>query len=108
MECLVCEGKMKRKKAPYEIGNRSLGVFEADVCSSCGEIFFTEESSDKIDKIAKEAGMWGLEKKGKIGYSGNSLIVRIPKKVAEFMKLKKGKDITIKPEDKKRLVIEIE
>ncbi len=108
MECPVCEGKMERKKAPYELGNRSLGVFEADVCSSCGEIFFTEESSDKIDKIAKEAGLWGLEKKGKIGYSGNSLIVRIPKKVAEFMKLKKGKDITIKPEDKKRLVIEIE
>lgn len=108
MKCPVCEGKMERKKVPYEIGRVNLGVFEADVCSSCGEIFFTEESSDAIDRKAKKTGLWGLEKKGKIGYSGNSLIVRIPKKVAEFMELKKGEEITIKPEDKKRLVIETE
>ncbi len=108
MKCPICEGYMKRKKAPYTVGNVKLGIFGADVCSSCGEIFFTEKSSDAIDKKAKEFGLWGLEKKGKIGYSGNSLIVRIPKKVAEFMKLKKGGGILIKPEDKKRLVIEIE
>lgn len=66
------------------------------------------QASDAIDAKAKELGLWGLEKKGKIGYSGNSLIVRIPKRVAEFMKLKKGEDIVIKPEDKRRLVIEVE
>ncbi|UZE92124.1 MAG: YgiT-type zinc finger protein [Methanosarcinales archaeon] len=108
MKCPICEEGMERKKVPYTIGSVKLGTFEADVCSSCGEIFFTEKSSDAIDRKAKELGVWGLEKKGRIGYSGNSLIVRIPKKVAEFMKLKKGEGILIKPEDKKRLVIEIE
>jgi hypothetical protein len=99
---------MERKKIPYSIGGVDLGTFDADACTSCGEVFFTEEASDAIDAKAKEMGLWGLEKKGKIGYSGNSLIVRIPKKVAEFMKLKKGERIIIKPEDKKRLVIEVE
>lgn len=108
MKCPICEGKIKRKEAPYSIGGVSLGIFDARVCTSCGEVFFTEASSDAIDAKAKERGLWGLEKKGKIGYSGNSLIVRIPKKVAEFMKLKKGEGIVIKPEDKRRLVIEIE
>ncbi len=108
MKCPMCEGDMERKKVPYTVGSVKLGTFEADVCPSCGEIFFTEKSSDAIDKEAKELGLWGLERKGKIGYSGNSLIVRIPKKVAEFMKLKKGGEILIKPEDKKRLIIEIE
>ena len=108
MECPICEKTMKRKKVPYSIGDISLDDYEADVCSSCGEVFFTEESSDAIDKKAKEIGIWGLEKKGKIGYSGNSLIVRIPKNVADFMNLKKGKGIVIKPEDKKHLLIEIE
>ncbi len=108
MKCPICEGEMERKKAPYAVGGIELGTFEADACSGCGEVFFTEASSDAIDRIAKERGLWGLEKKGKLGYSGNSLIVRIPKKVVEFMKLERGKEILIKPEDKKRLVIEIE
>ncbi len=108
MECPICEGRMGRKQVPYSIGGVDLGTFDADVCASCSEVFFTEAASDTIDAKAKEMGLWGLEKKGKIGYSGNSLIVRIPKKVAEFMKLKKGEDITIKPEDKKRLVIEVD
>jgi len=56
---------------------------------------------DAIDKKAKEIGLWGLEKRGKIGYSGNSLIIRIPKKVVDFMELKKGANIIIKPEGKK-------
>lgn len=98
---------MERKKIPYSIGGVKLGVFEADVCS-CGEVFFTEKSSDAIDGKAKESGLWGLEKRGKVGYSGNSLIIRIPKKVAEFMNLKKGGDIRVRPEGKRRLVIEIE
>jgi len=108
MKCPICEEDLERKNVPYTVGDVKLGTFEADICSSCGEIFFTEKSSDAIDKKAREFGLWGLERKGKIGYSGNSLIVRIPKKVAEFMKLKKGGGILIKPEDKKRLVIEIE
>ncbi len=108
MECPICEGSMERKKVPYKIGGAELGNFEADVCTSCGEVFFTEKSSNAIDKKAKDAGLWGLEKRGKISYSGNSLIVRIPKKVAEFMNLKSGIEISIKPEDKKRLVIEVE
>lgn len=68
MKCPVCEGSLVRKKIPYKIGYYNLGNFEADICSSCGETFFTEKSSDTIDKKAKEAGLWGPEKKGKIGY----------------------------------------
>ncbi|MFQ5815996.1 MAG: hypothetical protein ACE5G7_05815 [Candidatus Hydrothermarchaeaceae archaeon] len=108
MDCPICECSMERKKIPYQIGSVKLGSFEADVCTSCGEVFFTEKSSDAIDKKAKEDGLWGLGKKGKIGYSGNSLIVRIPKKVAEFMNLETGVEILIKPEGKRRLVIEVE
>lgn len=108
MECPVCDGELVRRKVPYIVGEVNIGTFEADVCAACDEVFFTEASSDDIDMKAKEIGIWGLEKKGKIGYSGNSLIVRIPKKVAEFMGLEKGEGITIKPQDKKHLIIEIE
>lgn len=99
MKCPICNGKLERKKASYNFGSVSFGVFDADACSKCGEVFFTEESSDAIDAKAKSLGLWGLEKK--------SMIVRIPKSIAEFMKLRKGEEILIRPEDSKKLVIEI-
>jgi len=99
---------MKRSKAEYSYYDTSLGKFDAEVCEECGEAFFTEEASDKIDALAREKGLWGMERRTKISYSGNSLIVRIPKDIAEFMNLVKGEDITIHPEGKGKLVVEID
>ena len=99
---------MERKKTEFRFGNITLGIFDADICSKCGEKFFTEEASDEIDKKSKQLGLWGLSSKTKIGYSGNSLIVRIPKSISDFLKLETGEDVTIHPEGKNRLIIEIE
>lgn len=57
MKCPVCEGKVERKEVPYSIGGVNLGTFDADVCASCGEVFFTEASSDTIDAKAKKMGL---------------------------------------------------
>jgi len=97
---------MKKVKEPYSYANIKLGEFEAEKCPKCNETFFTEISSDEIDKRAKELGLWGIGQSGKIGYSGNSLILRIPKKIAKFLKLKKGEEIFIHPEGENRLVVE--
>ncbi len=99
---------MVKKKAPYSYYDIDLGEFDADICKGCGEVFFTEEASDLIDKVAKEMGLWGLEHDSKISYSGNSLMVRIPKDIVEFMQLKKGEKIKIHPEGKTRLVVDVE
>ncbi len=106
MECPICNEKMKKGKEPYSFASVLLGEFEADVCPKCKEVFFTEEASDKIDQKAKKLGLWGVGQKGKIGYSGNSLIVRVPKKIASFLKLEEGKEVYIHPEGKNKLVIE--
>lgn len=97
---------MKKTKEPYFFGESNLGEFEAEKCPKCKEVFFTEEASDKIDAKAKELGLWGMRQEGKIGYSGNSVIVRVPKKIAEFLKLKEGKKVYIHPEGKNKLVVE--
>ena len=62
--------------------------------------------SDKIDEIAKEKGLWGLGAKTRIARYGNSLTVRIPKKIADFMHLREGKEAYIHPGDKNKIVIE--
>lgn len=107
MKCPICNGKMERKKTAYVYSGVKLGTFDADVCSECSEVFFTESASDEIDAKAKKMGIWGFEKKSKITYSGNSLMVRIPNAISKFLSLKKGREITIRPEGKNKIVVEI-
>lgn len=106
MLCPVCGGKMKKVSEPYSFAGKTLGEFEAEKCQKCKEVFFTEEASDKIDEIAKAAGLWGMRQEGTVGYSGNSLIVRVPKKIASFLHLKQGQKVSIHPEGENKLVIE--
>ena len=106
MECPICNGSLKRGKHAYTYNEIKLGIFEADQCTKCNELFFTEQSSDEIDKRAKEIGIWGMGKEGIIGTSGNSLIVRVPKEIGEFLGFKPGKKVFIHPEGKNKLIVE--
>jgi YgiT-type zinc finger domain-containing protein len=107
MECPMCDGKLKKGRSRFSYHDIEFGEYDADICAKCGEVFFTEEASDEIDRKAKELGLWGLEARSKVSYSGNSLMVRIPREIAEFMDLEKGDGIRIHPEGKKRLVVEL-
>ena len=106
MKCPICEkGKLKKGYIEEKLFGIYLGKFPAEICAYCGESFTDEATTRKIEEIAKVKGIWGLGMKTKIAKAGNSLIVRIPKKLADFLKLKQGKETFIHPEDYK-LVIE--
>lgn len=81
-----------------------LGEFPAEKCTSCGEIFTSGETMEKIEEIAKKKGVWGLGAKTKITKTGNSLAVRIPKKIVDYLKLKDGEEAYIHPEDNKLII----
>lgn len=106
-ECILCEGRLKKKIVDYKIYGKSIGKFPALVCDSCSEQWFDEETSRKIEQKEKELNLFGLSRETKISYSGNSLIVRIPKEVAEFMKLKKETNVIIYPEDQNKLCVAV-
>lgn len=59
MNCPICNGKTQSKKVPYTHNGVEFGAYDADVCTHCDEVFFTEKSSDAIDKRAKALGLWG-------------------------------------------------
>ena len=106
MKCPICEqGNLQKGKIKEVMFGISLGEFPAEICSQCGESFTDEETTRRIEGVAKKKGLWGLEKKTTITRTGNSLAVRIPKPLAEFLKLKEGEAIYIHP-DKQKLVIE--
>ena len=103
--CEGCGGNVVKKKIDFSIYGEHLGKFEAEVCAKCGEELFSEEVSNQIDEVAKKKGLWGLETKTKIGQAGDSLIIRINKRIADFYGLKKGEDVTLAPKDKDELCI---
>ena len=107
-KCYICEkGSLKKQKVDFLLYNENIGRFEAEVCDNCGERFFSEEISARIDKKSKELGLWGLEAHTNVGAAGNSLDIRLNKNIAKFLGVKKGSLINIYPESKNKLIVEI-
>src|SRR3989344_4555727 len=103
--CALCGGKLIKRKVDYKIYGKSIGKFPALVCASCNEQWFNEETAKKIEEAEKRAGIFGLSKETRVSYSGNSLIIRIPKELAKFMNIKRETKVTLYPEDKNKLCI---
>ena len=106
-KCDECGGKIIKKKIEYSLFGVSLGKFPAEVCEKCGEICFDENASRKMTEIAKEKGLWNLETKTRVGKVGDTLDIRFNKRLIEFLNLKKGEEVTIYPENKKKIIIEV-
>ncbi len=105
MRCPICEkGMMKKGKVKEEMYGVVLGEFPAEICGACHESLVSSETMEKIEAAAKAKGIWGLGNKIKIVRSGNSLAINIPKQIAEFLKLKEGKEAFIHPEGHKLVV----
>ncbi|MEK6920336.1 MAG: hypothetical protein AABX82_00520 [Nanoarchaeota archaeon] len=109
MKCTNCNtGQYVKKRVPYNFLGEKIGIFDALVCDHCQEILFESDASDKIEEQVKKRGLWGLRARSKVSEVGNALDVRIPKNLARFFSLKKGKEIILEPLDRNRLQIIIE
>lgn len=104
MKCPICNGKFKKGKVKEYSFGVYLGEYPAELCTKCGESFVDSETMQKIEDKAKKLGVWGLGVKTKITRTGNSLAVRIPKKVADFMKLREGTAVYLHPEKDKIII----
>ena len=107
MKCPICEnGELKKSKIKESMFGVYLGEFSANVCNKCGESFTDSFTTKRIEAAAKKKGVWGLANVTKITKTGNSLAVRIPKKIVDYLNLKNGEEIYIHPEHKK-VILEI-
>jgi len=105
MICPICEkGSLKESKIKEYIFGVYLGEFSAKICEKCHESFTDEETTRKIEEAAKQKGIWNLGVKTKITKTGNSLAVRIPKSIVNYLKLKEGEEAYIHPENNKLII----
>ena len=105
MECDECRGKMSREKVEFKVYGLPVGKYDAWVCQKCNQTLFSEEVAEQIDQIAKEKGLWGLESRTKVAQTGDSLAIRVNKKLARFLDLRKGEEVTLVPESKSKVMI---
>jgi hypothetical protein len=105
--CPVCgRPAFHRETRKSELYGFDLGSYPAEVCGSCGEVFWSEEDVRKMEQKAKKLGIWGLEQRTKVAVAGNSLIIRIPKNIAGFIGLKKGETVSLHPVGRDKLLVE--
>lgn len=107
MKCVFCNSETREKRVDYSEMGVNLGSFKGEVCTKCGEAFFDSETARKIQLKSKELGLFGLAKKTKVAEIGHSVAIRIPKRLADFVGLKKGQEVLITPKEKKQLSIEL-
>lgn len=103
----MCEkGTLEEKCIEHKEFGISFGKFKAEICTHCGEAFFDSDTAKRIQAKSKELGLFGLAKKTKVAQVGNSLAIRIPKEIVDFIKLKKEKEVRIIPKNVHELTIE--
>ena len=100
------KGELKEKSIDYKEFGVSLGNFKGNICNNCNEIFFDSKTAKLIQAKSKELGLFGLTRKTKVAQVGNSLAIRIPKEIADFVKLKKEEEVKIVPKNKHEITIE--
>ena len=105
-KCILCNGNLKNETIDYTEFGVSLGKFPAKVCEKCNESFFEPDIVDKIQLKSKEMGLFGLKEKVKIAKIGNSIAIRIPKRIADFLHLKPGKETSVYPGEDHKVIIE--
>ena len=107
VKCPVCgRANLRRERRHAEQDGFDLGVYVAEVCPACGEVFWMERDVTKMETKAKQIGIWGLEQRTRVATVGNSLAVRIPKRLARFLGLRHGLEVTVHPLGKDKLIIE--
>ena len=105
-KCEECGGRVAKRTVDYNYLGQRFGRFPAEVCSKCGEVVFDEDVSDKIESKVKERGLYGLGATTRVGVAGSSFVIRITRKLANFLKLQKGEQVHIHPESRQRIVVE--
>jgi hypothetical protein len=103
-----CGGKLKTSFTEVEFFGIDFGVKQANVCTDCGSEYLPQEVMEEVETEVKRRGFFGLERRGRVAKSGNSLVIRIPKEIAESLKIKRDLPIVIYPSEPRKLIIEVE
>lgn len=102
-----CGGRLRRGHTEVEFFGIDFGVREAEVCNRCGAEYISQELMEEIELEVKKKGLFGLERRGHVAKSGNSLVIRIPKEITDSLKIRRDMPIVIYPSNSRKLIVEV-
>jgi YgiT-type zinc finger domain-containing protein len=108
--CPYCIGEMKEKKdmefevyrPGYILVVSGLSGYE---CDRCGERYFDEASTEKIEKAVDKIENIPKLYDRKLSKNQGEMILRIPRELQDAMKLKGGENMSIMPVDRNRFLV---
>jgi len=103
----TCGGELKRSKVEVEFFGINFGIRDAEICTLCGSEYLDQDTMKEIEAEVKEKNIFGLERKLSVTKSGNSLVIRIPPEIAEFLGIHYKSIVQLFPVDKDRLEIKV-
>ncbi len=103
----TCGGELKRSKVEVEFFGINFGLRDAEICTLCGSEYLDQDTMKEIEAEIKEKNIFGLERKLSVTKSGNSLVIRIPPEIAEFLGIHYKSIVQLFPVDKDRLEIKV-
>ncbi len=103
----TCGGELKRSRVEVEFFGINFGSKEAEVCTLCGSEYLDQDTMKEIETEVKKRNIFGLERKVSVTKSGNSLVIRIPPEIAEFLGIHYKSIVQLFPVDKDKLEIKI-
>lgn len=95
MRCPICDGELVPKEHKYKLGAKAV-PYQSFQCSKCKEELVCGEQAERVFREVADYKK-ELHYKKKLGYSGNSLVLRIPTKLAKNLNMRKGSLVDIIP-----------
>lgn len=102
-----CGGTLKKGYTNVEFFGINFGIKECEICTKCGSEYLSDKVLEEIEQEVKKKKLFGLEKDAKITKSGNSLVVRIPPEIAQFVGARYKNQIRIYPSGRNKIEMEL-
>jgi hypothetical protein len=100
-----CGGNLRKMKVEVEFFGIDFGLRDAEVCVACGSEYLDHETLKEVEMEIKKRNIFAMERKVQVAMSGDSLVIKIPPEIAEFLDIHYKSLVQLFPVDRNRLEV---
>ena len=102
-----CGGNLRKTKVEVEFFGIDFGLRDAEVCIACGSEYLDHETLKEVETEIKKRNIFAMERKIQVDRSGDSLVIKIPPEIAEFLDIHYKSLVQLFPVDRNRLEVKV-
>ena len=102
-----CGGNLRKTKVEVEFFGIDFGLRDAEVCMACGSEYLDHETLKEVEMEIKKRNIFAMERKVQVDRSGDSLVIKIPPEIAEFLDIHYKSLVQLFPVDRNRLEVKV-